>query len=96
MRKKRFTILFTSVGSLMVTAVAGAAQDSRQETSRRIVHVFDFDERGAGNLEDVPKFWVPMRHAHNTLRANTGGLTRGKSQNRQVHNQGLSTVGSGG
>ncbi|MGB2985496.1 MAG: hypothetical protein WBE26_06395 [Phycisphaerae bacterium] len=27
----------------------------------RIVHRFDFDERAAGNLEDVPKYWDPVR-----------------------------------
>ena len=28
---------------------------------RRIVHRFDFDERAAGNLEDIPKFWERVR-----------------------------------
>ena len=28
---------------------------------RRITHQFDFDERDDGNLEDVPKYWVPLR-----------------------------------
>lgn len=27
----------------------------------RIVHRFDFDERDDGNMEDVPKFWEPLR-----------------------------------
>lgn len=27
----------------------------------RVVHRFDFDERGAGNLEDIPKYWEQLR-----------------------------------
>ncbi len=27
----------------------------------RVVHNFDFDERADGNLEDVPKYWEPLR-----------------------------------
>lgn len=27
----------------------------------RVVHSFDFDERDVGNLEDVPKYWEPVR-----------------------------------
>lgn len=27
----------------------------------RVVHHFDFDERGEGNLEDIPKYWIPVR-----------------------------------
>ena len=30
----------------------------------RIVHQFDFDERVAGNLEDLPKYWEPLRPRH--------------------------------
>lgn len=29
--------------------------------SDRIVHVFDFDERKTGNLEDLPMYWLPLR-----------------------------------
>lgn len=29
----------------------------------RVVHRFDFDERAAGNLEDVPRYWEPLRMA---------------------------------
>ena len=29
--------------------------------SDRIVHVFDFDERKTGNLEDIPMYWLPLR-----------------------------------
>ncbi len=32
-------------------------------SSSRIVHRFDFDERDRGNLEDIPKFWEPLRPA---------------------------------
>lgn len=27
----------------------------------RIIHQFDFNERIAGNLEDLPKYWIPLR-----------------------------------
>ena len=29
--------------------------------SDRIVHRFDFNERGMGNLDDVPMYWLPLR-----------------------------------
>jgi len=32
-------------------------------TGTRVIHQFDFDERGAGNVEDVPKYWEPLRAA---------------------------------
>ncbi len=34
---------------------------SAENPAERIVHEFDFDERDEGNLEDVPKYWEPMR-----------------------------------
>ncbi len=46
----------------------------------RIVHRFDFDERAAGNLEDVPKYWEPLRangfphFAYGTFDFGTGRL----------------------
>ncbi len=30
-------------------------------SSNRIVHRFDFDERPSGNMEDIPKYWEPLR-----------------------------------
>ena len=39
-------------------AYARAASDAA-----RIIHHFDFDERARGNLEDIPKFWMPMHAA---------------------------------
>ncbi len=30
--------------------------------SVRVVHRFDFDERGKGNLEPLPKYWIPLPH----------------------------------
>jgi len=33
------------------------------DATARVVHVFDFDERGAGNLEEVPMFWSPLHTA---------------------------------
>ncbi|MCO6435554.1 MAG: hypothetical protein J5J06_00525 [Phycisphaerae bacterium] len=31
------------------------------EHGHRIIHVFDFDESEAGNLEEIPKFWEPLQ-----------------------------------
>ena len=44
-------------------APAGRAQDlaDRFRPVRRVVHHYDFDERAVGNLEEIPKFWVPLR-----------------------------------
>jgi len=30
-------------------------------SSSRVIHRFDFDERDEGNLEDLPKYWEPLR-----------------------------------
>jgi len=43
-------------GGLCATAVA-----SDEPKPDRVVHSFDFDERDEGNLEDLPKFWMPVR-----------------------------------
>lgn len=36
-------------------------EDGSFAASTRLVHYFDFDERGKGNLDDVPKYWEPLR-----------------------------------
>lgn len=33
----------------------------RASAPNRVVHHFDFDERNKGNLEDIPKYWEPLR-----------------------------------
>jgi len=43
-------------GELCATAAA-----SDEPKPDRVVHSFDFDERDEGNLEDLPKFWMPVR-----------------------------------
>jgi hypothetical protein len=58
-----------SLSALGVFATAtGAGEPVRAQTVggssapvTRIVHRFDFDERSAGNLEDVPKYWDSLR-----------------------------------
>lgn len=30
-------------------------------TPNRVVHQFDFNERGMGNLDDLPMYWLPLR-----------------------------------
>lgn len=42
--------------SLTAQPIAGSVP-----SEKRIVHRFDFDERDKGNLEDVPKYWEPLR-----------------------------------
>lgn len=44
-------------------AVRGQSDTESRLPSHRIVHRFDFDERPAGNLEDEPKYWVPLKLA---------------------------------
>ena len=48
---------------ILVCAVA-LPGDAAPDHTDRVVHRFDFDERGEGNLEDVPKFWEPFRPRH--------------------------------
>ena len=65
----RFSCLrFLSACVVVVCLAADApllcAQEPQAEqpsSSRRIVHYFDFDERGEGNLEDIPKYWEAVR-----------------------------------
>jgi len=42
---------------------AARAEHAKEEalSASRIVHRFDFDERAEGNLEDIPKYWEPLR-----------------------------------
>ena len=51
--------LFVGVGG-SISAHAQENLKAEPELSR-IVHHFDFDERAAGNLEDIPKYWLPFR-----------------------------------
>ncbi len=48
------------VAWVVVGVVASESRAAAPESSDRIVHVFDFDERASGNLEPVPRFWVPF------------------------------------
>lgn len=56
--------------SAVALALSARAQDGaggasggpgEASVSDRIVHRFDFDERADGNLEDIPKYWEPLR-----------------------------------
>ncbi|HNQ22410.1 MAG TPA: hypothetical protein PKK06_04885 [Phycisphaerae bacterium] len=47
-------------GGLTATADGGALE-ALLSPARRVVHRFDFDERAAGNLEDIPMYWEPLR-----------------------------------
>lgn len=45
-----------------MVAGQGASLCAESETfADRLVHRFDFDERDDGNLEDIPKYWLPIR-----------------------------------
>lgn len=46
--------------SAPLPSLAQGIADYERQTAR-IVHAFDFDERGGGNLEDVPKYWEALR-----------------------------------
>ena len=65
--KSTFNETFTVLGTALVTLslIAGSPVDVRaggsREGHRRLVHHFDFDEREAGNLENLPKFWAAVR-----------------------------------
>jgi len=65
---------FTKAWKLLVVLAVGASVTRAQPSadtqptevhagsrSERLVHSFDFDERAEGNLEDVPKYWEPLR-----------------------------------
>ncbi len=57
----RVTILATAV---LISGAQGGDNEAGPmdaNAAARIVHRFDFDEREAGNVEDVPKYWEPMR-----------------------------------
>lgn len=49
-----------TLAGLTPPARSAPAGDAPRPT-RRIVHQFDFDERAEGNLEDLPKYWMPFR-----------------------------------
>jgi len=54
-----------AAAGLVGLALGGSApaeqNDATLDTSHRVVHRFDFDERAEGNLEDLPKYWMPFR-----------------------------------
>jgi len=60
--------LFWIIHSLLIIMLLFMAQPVRAQTLNsfgrkpsRIVHKFDFNERVDGNLEDIPKYWGPLR-----------------------------------
>ena len=53
-------------GLVLSFAIAAAAAAEPSQTGpplERVMHCFGFDERDEGNLEPVPKFWVPFEAA---------------------------------
>ena len=64
MRHRSAHRLLVSAPMMTVLGFVAAArgQDAAAGSSpSRIVHQFDFDERGSGNLEEVPKYWDTLR-----------------------------------
>jgi len=63
--KAYYLSMVLAVGASVARAQpsAGTLRTEAHAASRpeRIVHTFDFDERADGNLEDVPKYWEPLR-----------------------------------
>lgn len=54
-----------AAGAVLLAAdrpLRASATHADAPLSARIVHRFDFDERAQGNLEPVPKYWVPIPH----------------------------------
>lgn len=51
------------VGLLCATSPAQSPTNAGRavDLPRRIIHVFDFNERERGNLEDIPMYWTPIR-----------------------------------
>ncbi len=45
---------------LLSCSIRTVAQTSSLVDDDRTVHLFDFDERSDGNLEPIPKYWVPF------------------------------------
>ena len=59
----RFLLAWSVAALVAWSAGVACAQtaDGSHVSSNRVIHRFDFDERAAGNLEDLPKYWVPLR-----------------------------------
>lgn len=55
------SLLFTLVYAHCLAAEPLDAATDTAKVTKRIVHRFDFDERGEGNLEEVPRYWTPLR-----------------------------------
>ncbi len=55
-------LVFVLVWLVMVTHTAQAQSlNSFGRKPTRVIHQFDFNERSAGNLEDLPMFWEPLK-----------------------------------
>lgn len=53
--------LVAMVDSVRIQAAPTPGASQEGETSaRRLIHHFDFDERSKGNLESLPRYWVPL------------------------------------
>lgn len=53
---------FVAAGmGVALVASVGWAQNGADAWSKRVVHRFDFNERPAGNLEALPRYWTPLR-----------------------------------
>ncbi|UCE59880.1 MAG: hypothetical protein JSU63_20850 [Phycisphaerales bacterium] len=56
-----YILIGVLLGTGNLPGLTGTSTAKGQPASTRIVHRFDFDERQAGNLEDLPKYWTPIR-----------------------------------
>ncbi len=67
-----------AVSFLLSVARTTMSADAPTTIGQRLAHDFDFDERGEGNLEDIPKYWLPLkapefpRFAHGVFDFDTG------------------------
>lgn len=65
-------VVFAPVGRAQPGVATPPKDADSTSSAARIVHRFDFDEWTEGNLEDIPKYWEPLRPSgfpHYTLGA---------------------------
>ena len=60
-RKSSATFARTLLAFVATFAACASAQTRENPDRTRLIHAFDFNERGGGNLEDIPRYWTAIR-----------------------------------
>jgi hypothetical protein len=69
------TVVLAVIGWAPPDGVPGSGIEETDEViATRIVHRFDFNEREEGNLEDLPRYWLPFRPPDDFPRFAIGGF----------------------